>query len=279
MLLLLLLSLLLMTLDHRYHYLQGVRSSLATLLYPLQYLVSVPVQLGGWVDDTLSSRDQLLAENRALRGEQYRLQIRLQRFEALEVENRRLRALLQSLPRTPERMVIGELLAVDFDPLRRQVLINKGSRDDVFEGHPLIDAAGVVGQVIRVTPFNSTALLLTDPNHATPVQVNRTGMRAVALGTGAADLLELPHIPNNTDLTVGDLLVTSGLGQRFPTGYPVARIEQFEPQLSQPYARVTARTTADLEQIREVLLIWPNTNTTPTRSDNDGSGSGVETPP
>jgi len=246
-----------MTVDHRQHPMESIRAGLSLLLSPLQYAVSLPLRFGEWASESLATREALLQENTRLREEHLLLRARLQKFDAMQMENRRLRALLQSSQKVAERMLVGELLAVDLDPFKRQALLNKGSSEGVFEGHPLLDAQGVVGQVIHVTPYTSTAMLLTDPGHAIPVQINRTGMRAIALGTGAPDVLDLPHIPNNADVREGDLLVTSGLGQRFPTGYPVARIVTFEPDTTQPYARVTAVPTAELENIREVLLVWP----------------------
>lgn len=254
-----LVSILLMTVDHRERHLESIRAGLSMALYPLHYLVSLPAMAGNWASEALATRTHLVRENDRLRTEHLLLEARLQKYSALESENVRLRDLLQSSQKVAERVLIAELLSVDLDPFKRQVLLNKGTGSGVFEGHPLIDANGVMGQVIHVTPLSSTAMLLTDPSHAVPVQVNRNGMRAIALGTGEPDLLELPHIPNNADIQVGDLLVTSGLGRRFPPGYPVATITVVEKDPTQPYAGVQARPTADLERIREALLVWPNT--------------------
>ena len=135
-------------------------------------------------------------------------------------------------------------------------MLNKGRRDGVFSGQSLVDSQGVMGQVVSVGPFSSTALLITDPSHALPVQVHRTGLRAVATGTGAADAVVLSHIPNNADLRVGDLLVTSGLGGRFPQGYPVGRVTRVQRDSGQPFAQVDVTPSARLERNREVLLIW-----------------------
>ena len=245
-----------MTVDHRQHHLDSIRSGLSTLIYPLEYLVNVPVAVGTWASETLSSRTHLLDENARLRAEQLRLQARLQQFEALEAENARLRRLLHSSGKVRKHVLIGELLAVDHDPFKRQILINKGTRDGVFEGQPIIDAQGIMGQIVHTSPFTSTAMLITDPNHAIPVQFNRNGLRAIALGTGSANRLEVPNLPNNADVQVGDLLITSGLGRRFPPGYPVARVVSVDKDPSQPYARVLAEPTARLERSREVLLVW-----------------------
>jgi rod shape-determining protein MreC len=253
-------SLSLMTLDHRQHHLEGIRATLSVLVYPLQYLVDLPFAIGGWASENLTTRRSLLQENSELRERQLTLQFKLQKFEALESENQRLRSLLQSSSRQWERVLIAELLRVDFDPFRHLVLLNKGSNSDVFEGHPLLDAHGVLGQVVHVSPFSSSAILITDPSHSVPIQVNRNGLRGLAVGTGTTEELDIPHLPNNTDIEVGDLLVTSGLGLRFPPGYPVARVSRIERDPTEPFATVRATPLAHLKQTREVLLVWPATD-------------------
>jgi rod shape-determining protein MreC len=250
-------SISLMSVDHRKHHLEGIRAGLSIIVYPLQILVDLPFSVGGWASETLSARTTLLQENRELRDNQLALQLKLQKFEALESENQRLRSLLQSSSRKWERVLIAELLQVDFDPFRHMVLLNKGSNDDVFEGHPLLDAHGVLGQVMHVSPLSSSAILITDPSHAVPVQVNRNGLRGLAVGTGEEGLLDIPHLPNNADIQVGDLLITSGLGLRFPPGYPVARVSSIEKDPTEPFATVKATPMAHLKRTREVLLVWP----------------------
>ncbi len=249
-------SVVLMTVDHRQNHLDGLRSALSVLVYPLQLLVDLPESAGGWFRETLASRRALAEENARLRTEHLILKAQLQKLEALEAENLRLRELLDSSFKVGERVLIAELLSVDLDPWRHQILINKGSRDGVFVGQPLLDAQGVVGQVIAVTPFTATAMLITDPAHALPVQVNRNGLRSVALGIGSLERLSLPHIPNSADIAAGDLLVTSGLGGRFPPGYPVARVEAVTRDPGQSFARIYARPLAELDRAREVLLVW-----------------------
>lgn len=255
--LLLLVSVALMTLDHREGHLRSIRSGISLVLYPLHYAVNLPVAFGNWASEALSARATLLKENEAYRDKQLILEARLQKLAALETENDRLRDLLQSSRNVAQKLLIAELLAIDLDPFKRKVILNKGADDGVYEGHPLLDAKGVMGQVVHVSPVSSEAMLITDPSHAIPVQVNRNGLRAIALGTGESDQLEIPHIPNNADIKIGDLLVTSGLGQRFPPGYPVATITQIAKDPTRPYAQVVARPTAELERVREVLLVWP----------------------
>ena len=247
-----------MTIDHRQHHLDSVRGALSVLVYPLQWIVDLPHTSSEWFRESLSTRRELQEENASLRTQQLVLNTQLQKLEALEAENRRLRALLDSSFQVEERPVlIAALLSVDMDPYRHQIEINKGTLDHLFGGQPLLDSKGVMGQLIHVGPFTSTAMLITDPAHAIPVQVNRTGLRTIALGTGAIDRLELPHIPNNADIRNGDLLVTSGLGNRFPPSYPVAEVTDVQQDPGRTFSQVTARPRALLDRSREVLLIWP----------------------
>jgi rod shape-determining protein MreC len=255
---LVLLSIGFMTVDHREHHLDSVRGGLSVLVYPLQWLVDMPRSASEWFRESLSTRRELQEENASLRTQQLVLNTQLQKLEALEAENRRLRALLDSSFQVGKRpMLIAGLLAVDMDPYRHQIELNKGTLDHLFEGQPLLDSQGVMGQLIHVGPFSSTAMLITDPSHAIPVQVNRNGLRTIALGTGAIDRLELPHIPDNADIKVGDLLVTSGLGGRFPPGYPVAEVVNVEQDPGRAFSHVTARPRALLDRSREVLVVWP----------------------
>lgn len=253
-----LLSITLMTVDHRHHHLDSLRDGLSVLVYPLQLLVDLPGSMREWFSESLASRRALQEENASLRTQHLVLSTQLQKLEALEVENMRLRALLDSSFQVGKRpMLIAALLSVDMDPYRHQIEINKGSLDHLFEGQPLLDSQGVMGQLVHVGPFTSTAMLITDPGHAIPVQVNRNGLRTIALGTGAIDRLELPHIHNNADIRVGDLLVTSGLGGRFPPGYPVAEVTEVDQDPGRAFSHVTARPRAQLDRSREVLLVWP----------------------
>lgn len=252
---LLLASVVLMTLDHRFHHLETVRTVLATALSPLQVLVALPFELGDWAGESFASRRHLLEENAELRGWQLQQQASLQKQAALEEENARLRRLLGASQRVPEEVMVAELLAVDVDPYRHQVVVNRGLRDGVHVEQPLLAAEGVMGQILHTSALTSTAILITDPSHALPVQVNRTGMRTVARGTGTANRLALPHIPNDADIRVGDLVVTSGLGGRFPRGYPVGEITQVELDPGRPFATVVATPSVQLDRSLEVLLV------------------------
>ena len=249
------LSIVMMTVDHRYHALDGARDVLATAIYPLHYLARLPTNLRGWLSENLAGRAALLDENTRLRERQIFLNAQLQKLTTLEAENRRLRSLLESAVNTPERVLIAELLAVDFNPYRHHILLNRGRQHGIYVGQPVLDQHGIIGQIIRADPYTSTAILITDPNHALPIQINRTGARTLALGTGNFQELELPHIPNNEDVKVGDLLVTSGMGGRFPRGYPVGTITQVEFDPGSPFAHIVAQPVAQLDRIREVMLL------------------------
>ena len=247
-----------MTVDHRAHHLEAVRAVLSTMIYPVQYAVDLPSQAARWFSINLASHEALIEENERLRQQQLLVQSRLEKYAELEAENKRLRSLLDSSVKVGERVLIAELLAVDPDPFSRRIVINKGTHDGVVTGQSLIDANGVLGQVVHTSPFSSTALLITDPSHAVPVQVVRSGIRSIAVGTGSVNTLELAHVPNNADVRVGDLLVTSGLGGRFPAGYPVGHVASVERDSTQPFAQVLVKPSARLERNREVLLVWPS---------------------
>lgn len=264
MLLLTLISVALMVFDHRTDYVQYIRSGLSVLVYPLRYVVDVPGNVSTWASHTITTRDNLLEQNQNLRTQNELLKAQLQKLTFIESENIHLRELLQSSKRVGERILIGEILATNLDPFKRQIVINKGSKnDDLYRGQPLLDAQGVMGKVVHVNPFSSTALLITDPNHVLPIQVNRNGLRAIAIGTGTDNRLEIPHLPNNADIKVGDLLVTSGLGCVFPAGYPAARVVEVNLDPSLPFAEVYAEPIAQLERSREVLLVWPSAKSRP----------------
>jgi rod shape-determining protein MreC len=263
MLVAVILSLALIVADHRFHHLDRARTLLSTLTYPLIYSASLPALSVAWAEGALISRTELEERNRYLHQENLALRARLQQLEALEAENMRLRDLLGSSFKIGDRVLIAELVSVDLDPYHQQVIANKGASSGVFVGQPVLDASAVVGQVIRVTQSTSTVLLITDAAHALPVQVNRNGLRTIAEGTGFTDRLQLPHLPNNADIRVGDLLITSGLGGHFPPGYPVARITEVRAEPGKPFATVIAAPNAHLERIREVLLVW---TLTPDRS-------------
>ena len=174
---------------------------------------------------------------------------------SLEAENARLRALLESTAKVGDQVLIAEILSVDMDPLRHRIVLNKGSRDGAYVGQALIDAQGVVGQITRDQLRSAEALLITDPDHAVPVEIVRSGLRTIAVGTGDLDNLSLPYMARNTDIKNGDLLVSSGLGGTFPPGYPVGTVTEVRGDTGEAFLRVKARPAAALDRIREVLLV------------------------
>ncbi|MCW8903533.1 rod shape-determining protein MreC [Sedimenticola sp.] len=272
------LSLALMIVDHRQHHLESVRSILSTLTYPLQFVANLPIAAGYWVSETFATRTRLQEENRELHRENLLLQGRQQKLAALEAENMRLRDLLDSSFKLGDRVLIAELIAVDMDPYRQLVLLNKGSSSGIYKGQPVLHANAVMGQVVHVNRFTASVLMITDASHALPIQVNRNGLRTVAIGTGRINELELPNLPNNADIEVGDLLVTSGLGGRFPSGYPVATVTSIRREPGEPFALIKAQPSAHLERAREALLVW--TLTPPDRDDTDVTpGQSAEQPP
>jgi len=242
--------------DHRFHHLEQLRSALAFLVYPLQFVAGLPFTTSRWLAETTNSRQTLISDNRELREQNLRLLAELQKYESLQAENMRLRDLLDSSFKIGDRVLVAELSAVDLDPYKQQVIINKGSASGVFSGQPVLDAQAVMGQVIGTTPFSSTVLLITDTSHALPVQVLRNGLRTIAVGTGRIDELKLPYLPTNSDIVEGDLLVTSGLGGKFPPGYPVATVTRIDRSPDEPFSNVQAEPRAHLDRSREVLLVW-----------------------
>ena len=248
-------SIVLMSVDHRASHLETVRSLLSTALYPLQLAIHLPIRTGDWLSEQLRTRSAILDENAVLREEQLRLRTRLEKFDTLEAENRRLRNLLGSAEQVAERVLVAELLSVDMDPFSRRIVLNRGTRDGVLPGQTLIGSNGVMGQIIHVGPFSSNALLITDPSHALPVRIHRNGLRAVATGTGPLNLLKLSHVPNNADVELDDRIVTSGLGSRFLPGYPVGKVVEIRRDQGRPFAEVYVEPSALLERTREVLLV------------------------
>ena len=256
MIILVILSIILMTADHRWQHLDTVRNTLSYLLFPVEYVVDLPIRLYYWGQQNLSSHQTLLRENRDLKDMQLQSRVQLQKLDILEKENERLRRLLSATPKTPEDHLIAEIVAVDVDPYRHFIVLNKGAKDRVYKGQPIIDAHGVMGQIVYVNAMTSTAMLISDVSHAIPVQVDRTGLRSVAFGTGQTDYLDLRHIPHNADIRVGDKLISSGLGERFPRNYPVATITSIDRNTGETFIDARAEPLAQLDTSREVLLVW-----------------------
>jgi rod shape-determining protein MreC len=256
LLLLVLFSIVLMYLDHRQNHLDAVRKGLGAAVYPIQLIVDAPVRLWVWLGEATTSRNDLQLEVGRLKAERLLTNARLQRLTALEAENARLRALLEARSQVRDEIRVAEIMAVDANPYEHNLVIDIGSTDGVYDGQAIVDADGVVGQVIDTGLMTAQAVLISDTDHALPVEVNRNGLRTIAVGTGEIDRLDLPFLPNNADIRAGDLLVTSGLGGAFPAGYPVAVVDSVTRIPQEPFADVTAKPAAALDQVREVMLIW-----------------------
>lgn len=242
-------------LDSRLSSFSNIKSQFATALYPIQRLASMPKEIFLWGTDFFESRESLKLRNQQLETQNLLNNVRLQKLASLERENHRLQSLLGSSFRLTERVLVAELLKIDSDPFSQQIVINRGQADEVFDGQPVLDAAGVMGQVMSVSRFASRVILLTDPNHSIPVQINRNGLRSIATGRGFGKSLDLAYLPHNADVRVGDLLVTSGLGGRFPAGYPVGTIRHITHPLGKPFAKISVEPAAQLGVSQKVLLV------------------------
>jgi rod shape-determining protein MreC len=246
----------LMVADHRNHHLAAIRDWVATAAYPFQWAVQAPVQAWTAMRESFATRTRVEAQNVRFAADNLVLRLKLMRFESLEQENQRLRAVRESSSRVVQHSLVAEIVRVDLDPFRQRVLVNKGTRHGVFRGQAALDANGIFGQVTRAGPISSEIILISDPEHALPVQVNRTGARSIALGTGRSGLLSLPYLSQKADVIVGDLLVSSGLGGVYPPGYPVGKVTAVVRDPAQPLLAVEAEALAALDRDPEVLLVW-----------------------
>ena len=261
--LLALLSVSLMLLDARGHHLQKIRAGLTLLFTPIQMVAAIPIRVGGALIHFFQGDEALRVEADRLRSEQPILLARLQKYEAIEAENAHLRQLLGTSALVAERAVVAELLEVASEPFRRTVVIAKGANDGLYLGQPVVDAYGIRGQVSEIGVLQSTAILITDPGHALPVQVNRNGLRAIAFGTGAPDTVSIRYLTASSDIKPGDLLVSSGIGGGFPFGYPVAKVKKIVNDPNESFLDIIATPVAQLSHNREVLLIWPTKSVLP----------------
>ncbi len=243
--------------DHYYGHLQKARYYLGAAIYPIYYLANLPVQIGDWVHRELTERGQLLEDNAKLKEDNLLLNSKLQKFAALESENKRLNELLKSsYDKIGGSAIVAKLISTDYTPFRQRIVINKGRHNNAYIGQPILGAQGVIGQVVAVTPFSATGILISDPEHAMLTQVNRSGLRALAVGTGNPRQLRLDYVPLDADIREGDVLVTSGLDGRYPPDYPVGKISRVTKGSGDNFAGVTLKPFADLDSHREVLLVW-----------------------
>jgi rod shape-determining protein MreC len=243
--------------DHQFNYFARFRSMLSVVVAPMQFFVDRPVGFIRWAETSFTTQQNLLMENAQLRARQLLLYAKLQKVIALENENDQLKALLRSSSNIHEKVTVAQLLAVDLAPYTQQIIIDKGVKDDVYIGQPVLDAYGVMGQIIAVGPINSRVLLITDTRSAIPVQDNRNGNRAIASGLGIDGSLELINVPITTDYKKGDFLVTSGLGGHYPPGYPVGIINKVKLSPGERFLNINITPAAHVNQSRQVLLVWP----------------------
>jgi len=251
-----LLSVVLMFYDQKGGWLDTARYGLQAAAYPLQLAVNSPSAAWRWTKESFATRESLQAEVDSLRDQLRVQQLITMRQAALQAENSRLRNLNGVLPEVIEKRLVGEVISVEVSSLRQRLLINRGGRSGVYKSQPVVTGEGVLGQVFRTGPFSSEIILITDAEHALPVTVLRSGVRTIAVGTGRSTALDLPYVPQNYDVKVGDLLVTSGLGQVFPYGLPVGRVTKVTRDPAQPLAQIQAVPLARIESDREVLFIW-----------------------
>jgi len=249
-------SVALMVADTRYDQLERLRTWLSAVAYPVQVAVDLPFRAWDWLTGSFADRSRLQQENLELTARLRLANLQLQRFAALEDENRRLRDMRESSAGVTERVLVATILNVDLDPFRHRVLVDKGAADGVFKGQAVLDAEGIFGQVSQVQAKTSEVILISDPAHAIPVQSNRSGLRTIAVGTGDSARMSLPFVTVESDLKPGDLLISSGIGGVFPRGYPVAEVTRVERTPAETFALVEARPTAELDRDREVLLVW-----------------------
>ena len=251
-----LLALSLIVVDKRYDHLAHIRRFLSVVAYPVQIAVASPFEGWDWFRESVTTRDALRADKARLEAELRLAQFRLQRYAALEAESERLRALRESTADVTDHFVIGKIMDLDLDAFRERVMVDKGAHDGVYVGQAVLDSGGVFGQVARVGELTSEVILVSDAAHAIPVQINRNGLRTIAVGTGDTNRLKLPYLPTSADVSVGDLLLTSGLGGGFPAGYPVGTIAEVRRDPAQSLAEVEVKPAAALDRSRELMFVW-----------------------
>lgn len=235
---------------------QPIRSALGYVTAPIHWLVRQPFELIRGIDSYFASRAELREENARLSSEALVLKGKVQKLVSLTAENVRLRELLGSSTILEDSVLVAEIISVSPDPNNHQIVIDKHAGDGVYVNQPVIDAYGLIGQVVEVGALSSRVILISDSRHALPVQVSRNGVRAILEGTGQLDRLALSHVVETTDIKEGDLLVSSGLGQRFPVGYPVGVVDSVSKDGGDDFVTVTVRPSAQLDRTRHVLLVF-----------------------
>lgn len=239
---------------------KAMRSHWDAALYPLEYALSFPLQAWNWLSAAISTEQELLRENASLRSRQLLLEARLQKMIALEQENAQLKTLLGSIKQINHQYTVAGVLEVNLTPLQQEIVLNQGKNNQIYVGQPVLDAYGVIGQVIAVNPVSSRVLLITDRRSGLAVQDSRSGFRAILVGTGNLTELNLRFVPHTADVQVGDIFITSGLGGGFPFGYPVAEVTQVDKKINAGFIQVVLKPIAHIDSSRELVLIWPDEN-------------------
>ncbi|MEH6560090.1 MAG: rod shape-determining protein MreC [Marinobacter sp.] len=256
LLLVIIVSAALIVADQQFDRVTPVRSTLATGLTPVYWLGNAPNQFSGWVAGLFTTREDVKQENEGLKARLLILERRALKYAALASENNELRRLMNSSELLDDRVIVSEVVGVSPDPYSHEVIINKGRSDGLQVGQAVLDAHGLMGQVVQTSQITSRVLLVSDSSHAVPVEVVRNGLRAILLGTGDSGTLDLVHVPDTADIREGDLLVSSGLGGRFPRGYPVAEVSLINKEPGEPFVSIQARPKAQLNQSRLVLVVF-----------------------
>jgi rod shape-determining protein MreC len=252
----LLMSVALILFDHKLDGFGTTRVYLNSLVSPLQYLANLPGQMLNASASRFVSHERLFSENAKLTYDALLTNAQLQRLTFLEQENDRLRSLLNSPVQDNTRKLVAELMAVDNNPYSHQIVINKGAINGVFEAQPVLDDRGIVGQIMQVSSTNSRVLLIADVTHAIPVRIARNNVRLVVTGSGSLNELLIQHVTHSSDIKIGDVLLSSGLGNVFPEGYPVATISSIIRDESRPFSQVRAKPIAQLDRLKYLLLLW-----------------------
>ena len=266
------LSIVLMFVDHATNWLDGSRSALTIALTPVVVTADLPNRSARGIQDMFSSREDLRGRITDLESELIILRVKTEKMAALTAENNRLRGLLGSAAKLQDNVLVAELIGVNPDPDEQEVVIDKGPEDSVFVGQPVLDSRGLVGQVVEVSPFNSRVLLISDERHSVPVQVLRSNLRLIAQGTGIGQQLELLNVNSTADIKVGDRLLSSGLGNRFPVGYPVGVVDKVDYKPGKPFAEVSAKPNAQLDRFRHVLLVFTESRVAEEANATTGKG-------
>ena len=251
----LILSFGLIYLDYKDQYINKLRSYISATIFPIYVATNAPKNIFLNLKESMGQRENIVLENQRLKTENIILSSKIQQIYKLEKENRRLHELLDSKPKSEDVFILAEIIAENPDPFKHRIIINKGSKENIKVNQSVADSKGIIGHIIRDQIFGSEVLLITDPEHAIPIEIARTGLRSIALGTGSYEEIQLSFLAANTDIQKGDILLTSGLGEQYPSGYPVAVIEKIAVLEGEPFLEVLAKPFAKLTNINEVWVI------------------------